>query len=297
VDSPTLFQRWWQAIRPHSLRTALGPVLVGGCVALFTGSFRLWAFILALAGVALLLIGTNLLNDYFDFRNGADPPIGVGQRALQTHLLAPATFLRGGLAAVGLGGLLGLVLALNSPPAILGIGLVAALLGLFYTAPPLKLGYRGLGEVVVFSLLGPGATLGSYAVTANRFSLEPVVASLPIGFAVAAILHANNLRDFASDEASGKRTLAVQIGPCLAGLELDLLLWAAELSVIAAAVLLTPLAFLGLLTVLQVWRLTGRARPGLAEGRQLMRETATLHLRLSLLLAVGFAAASFLARR
>jgi 1,4-dihydroxy-2-naphthoate octaprenyltransferase len=287
--SPSLVQRWWLAIRPHSLRTALGPVLVGGSVALFDGSFRVWAITLALAGVTLLLIGTNLLNDYFDFRNGADPPLGVGQRALQTGLIAPNDFLRGGLLAIGLGGLLGVILALNSPGEILGIGLVAALLAFFYTAPPLKLGYRGMGDAIVFGLLGPAATLGAFAATANRLALAPVLASLPIAFVVTAILHSNNLRDFAADAAAGKRTLAVWLGPRLAGRELDLLLWAAELGVVLVAVTLTPFALVGLLTVPQVWRLTGQASPGVAEGRRLMRETATLHLRLSLLLALGFA--------
>jgi 1,4-dihydroxy-2-naphthoate octaprenyltransferase len=270
------------------LRTAVGPVLVGGSVALDEGAFRPFAFAMVLVGVALMLIGMNLVNDYFDYRNGADPPIGVGTRALQTGLLAPRAFLVGGCAALGLGGVFGVLLALQSPAMILVLGFAGALLGFFYTAPPLKLGYRGLGEVIVFALLGPAATLGAYAVAANRFAIEPVLASVPIAFAVTAILHANNLRDLAADKATGKRTLAVRVGPGWAIIEMYALVWAAEASVLVLAVILTPFAALGLLTVPEAWRLRSTVEPGVEPGRRLMARTSTLHLRLSVLLSAGF---------
>jgi 1,4-dihydroxy-2-naphthoate octaprenyltransferase len=288
MGSPSLIQRWWRAIRPHSLRTAVGPVLVGGSVALDNGAFRAWAFGLILIGLALLLIGMNLVNDYFDYRNGADPPIGVGTRALQTGLLAPRSFLLGGCGAIGIGGLIGMVLSLQSPVGILPLGLAGALLGFFYTAPPLKLGYRGLGEIVVFGLLGPAATFGAHAVTANRLALEPVLASLPIAFAVTAILHANNLRDYAADAATGKRTLAVRLGAKWAIKEMYVLVWAAEGAVLVVALTLTPIAGLGLLTLPRVWRLRGTIEAGVEPGRRLMVQTSALHFELSFLLAVGF---------
>jgi 1,4-dihydroxy-2-naphthoate octaprenyltransferase len=254
------------------------------------------AFALVLVGVATMLIGMNLLNDYFDYRNGADPPIGVGARAPQSGLLAPRAFLVGGCAALGIGGLIGVVLTWRSPTGILVLGLAGALLGFFYTAPPLKLGYRGLGYVTVFSLLGPAATLGAYAVTANRFTLEPILASLPIAFAVTATLHADNLRDFAADASTGKRTLAVRLGSKWAVKQMYALLWAAEAAVLVVALILTPFTALGLLTVPEVWRLWGTVQPGLAPGRRLMARTSTLHLRLSVLVAAGFVIDALLRR-
>jgi 1,4-dihydroxy-2-naphthoate octaprenyltransferase len=286
---PSLASRWWRAIRPHSLGTAIAPVLVAGGVAAHDGTIRPLPFVLALIGVPLLLIGVNLGNDYFDFRSGADPPIGEGPRPLQSGVLPPRWFLLGGFIAFCLGGLIGVFLALQSPPGILLLGLAGALLGFFYTAPPFRLGYRALGEVVVFLLLGPGAALGAYAVTAGRFALLPVWASVPIGFVVAAILHANNLRDLADDARTGKRTLAVCLGEKWAVREYAALIWGAEAAVIGLAVAVTPLAVLGLLTVPWAWRLSREAGVGLEQGRKLMRGTASLHLRLAVLLAVGFA--------
>src|SRR5579885_2705809 len=99
AERPSLAVRWWRAIRPHSLGTAVAPVLVGGGVAVHDGGARPWAFALALVGVALLLVGVNLGNDYFDYRSGADPPIGTGPRPLQSGLLSPRSFLWGSLVA------------------------------------------------------------------------------------------------------------------------------------------------------------------------------------------------------
>lgn len=266
-------------------------MLVAGAVAAHDGTIRPLAFLFALIGVSLLLIGVNLANDYFDFRSGADPPLGVGPRPLQTGVLSPGWFLRGSLIAFALAGLIGILLALQSPPEVLLLGVVGALLGFFYTAPPLRLGYRALGEIVVFLLLGPGATLGAYGVIAGRFSTVPVLASIPVGLVVAALLHANNLRDLAEDARTGKRTLAVWIGEKWAIREYGVLIWGAEAAVVGLAVGVTPLVALGLLTVPQAWQLCRAAKPGPIEGRLLMRGTASLLLRLAALIALGFAIA------
>ncbi len=286
---PSSVVRWWRAIRPHSLVTAAAPVLVAGGVAVHDGVIRPLAFILALIGVSLLLIGVNLGNDYFDFRSGADPPIGQGQRPLQSGVLPPRWFLFGSLIAFGVSGCIGVILALWSPPEILMIGIGGALLGFFYTAPPLRLGYRALGEVVVFLLLGPGAMLGAYVVSTGRLAVLPVWASVPIGLTVAALLHANNLRDLAEDARTGKRTLAVCLGERWAVREYVALIAGAEVAILALAVAMAPCAALGLLTIPWAWRLSRAAKPGPAAGRWLMRETARLHLCLAVLLAIGFA--------
>ena len=238
--------RWWLAIRPHSLGTALAPVIVGGGLAIRNGGARPLALILACLGVAFLLVGVNLGNDYFDYRQGADPPIGESNRALQREVLPPRWFLIGGFVAFGLGGACGVLVVIDSPPSVLLLGLPGALLGFFYTAPPFRLGYRGLGEIVVFLTLGEGAVLGSYVVTAARWSWFPLIVGIPISLTVTAILHANNLRDLDEDRRSGKRTLAVRLGTDAAIWEFRILIVAALAAIAALAVLVTPLALAGL---------------------------------------------------
>jgi 1,4-dihydroxy-2-naphthoate octaprenyltransferase len=294
VNASDLARRWWRAIRPHSLGTAVAPVLVGGGLAIRDEGARPWAFALALLGVSLLLVGVNLANDYFDFRSGADPPLGVGRRPLQARVLAPRTFLVGSFAAFALAGLAGVTLVLASPPAVLLLGLAGAFFGFFYTAPPLRLGYRGLGEPVVFLTLGLGATVGAFTVTAGQFSLTPLVAALPNAALVTALLHANNLRDFATDSRTGKRTLAVRLGWTGALREYQTLLGLAALALLALVVRLTPWAALGLLLAPAWWAAFRAARPDHAEGGALMRATASLNLALAALLSLGFTLSRFL---
>jgi 1,4-dihydroxy-2-naphthoate octaprenyltransferase len=251
------------------------------------GPARPLEWVIAFVGVASLLIGVNLGNDYFDFRSGADPPLGVGTRPLQRGVLPPRAFLVGSLVALLLGGVCGGIALLSGPPVIFDLGVAGAFLGVFYTAPPLQLGYRGLGEPIVFLCLGPGATLGTYTLVAGHLAWSPAIAAVPLGFAVTGILHANNLRDFAADERSGKRTLAVRLGRRGAAIEFAGLISLAQLSAIALAAFMTPLALVTLLTVPQSIRL---ARLGLADrpdGRRLMQEAASLNLRLALLISLA----------
>ena len=81
----------------------------------------------------------------------------------------------------------------------LALGLASVAAGYFYTASPFSLAYRGLGEVVVFVFMGPVIVVGAYYVQTEAWAWEPFVASLPIGLLVAAILHANNVRDIEND--------------------------------------------------------------------------------------------------
>ncbi|MEL6272395.1 MAG: prenyltransferase, partial [Chloroflexota bacterium] len=97
-------------------------------------------------------------------------------------------------------------------PLLLWIGLGGVFVVVTYTAGPFPLAYNGLGEIAVGIFMGPMMVLGAYYVTTNQFSWQPVLAALPISFSVAAILHANNLRDMEADRAVNKRTLAVLLG-------------------------------------------------------------------------------------
>jgi len=113
-----------------------------------------------------------------------------------------------------LAGIIGLaLLALRGSPALLTIGVLGFIVSIGYTAPPLKLVYRGLGEVAVAAGFGPLMLLGAYVVqTRGSLIWEPVVASLPIALLVALILYVNEIPDRRGDARAGKRTLPVRLG-------------------------------------------------------------------------------------
>src|SRR5690606_6462263 len=140
---------------------------------------------------------------------------------------SPADVLRGAIITVAAGVAIGLFLLAYSGPALFWIGLGGVLVVILYTAGPFPLAYNGLGELAVFIFMGPVMVLGAYYVMARAVDWTPVLAALPISFTVAAILHANNIRDIDADRAVNKRTLAVRFGLAFARIEYTVLVGAA----------------------------------------------------------------------
>ena len=295
------WRQWLRATRPHSFAASLVPVSVGSACAALAGSFDALAGALAVAAAVLLQAGTNLLNDFFDWRSGADTEGPAGQ-ILRAGLLAPREVRIAGLLLLALGCVAGLAIVALAGWPILALGLVGVALAYFYTAPPFKLAYRGLGEVVVFLAMGPAMVVGGYLVHRPTGSLTlPLVAALPVGCLVVAILQVNNIRDIDLDRASGKRTLATRIGPRAARRELDGLLLGAYLSLLAGVVLqvLPWLSVVALVTLPGAVRLRGlveaeRRPEALAPG---VPRAAGLHLRFGLLLALSLGVAAAFAAR
>lgn len=204
---------WYRAARPRTLTATYVPLGLAAAIAFEKGVFDLPAFILSLIGALLLQISANLINEYFDYRRGADTHKVAGQgMIIKNQVLTPQSVLIGAIATLVGGALIGLFLLTQSGPLLLWIGLGGVLVVVTYTAGPFPLAYNGLGEIAVFIFMGPLMVLGAYYVMARHADLVPVLAGIPIGFMVAAILHANNLRDLEADSAVNKHTLAVRLG-------------------------------------------------------------------------------------
>ena len=298
---PSLARVWLRAIRPFSLPASIVPVAVGGATAALAGTFSWGMFWLTLLGCLALQVGTNLANEYFDFRSGADHPGSLGaSRAIMAGWLAPGAVLAASLACFAVGSAAGLtIVALVGWP-ILALGLVGVIGAWGYTAPPLKLAYRGLGESAVFLLMGPLMVLGSHVVHTAAPPVTALVASLPVGCLVAAILHANNVRDLDDDRRLGKRTLATILGRTGARREYDLLIGGAYLTLVGGVLSgLLPWPTLAALVTLP---LAARVRTVVARSTDpaaldpIVRRTAALHLWFGLLLAGGLALAGWLPR-
>ena len=292
---------WIQAIRAPSLSAAAIPVLLGVAIAARDGFFSPGRMVLALAGAMAIQAGTNLINDYYDFQSGADSTESLGpSMVIQRGLLAPDEVWRGGIAAFAIGVAAGLVLVYLCGWPILAIGVPSVAAGYFYTARPVSLAYIALGELTVFLFMGPAIVVGSYYVMALHFTWGALAASIPLGFLVAGILHANNIRDIESDRVHGKRTLATMLGRAGANYELlalDVLAYATTLLAIVAGAI--PL--IGLIALLTVPR-------AMSQIKIVMRETAAkklnlalmrsvqLHMEYGLLMIVAFLAAAFFHR-
>jgi len=137
-----------------------------------------------------------------------------GGSGLIPDVLPASFFVTGSIVSFVIGAVLGLHLNAVLPSNfILVLGAIGVFCGYFYTAPPLKLSYRGLGEIVVGGSFGVLPVVGAYFVQTGAFSSRVVLASLPITFAIVLILWVNQIADAAADAAAGKRTLTVLLGP------------------------------------------------------------------------------------
>ena len=221
-------EAWLIAARPQTLPAAAAPVIVGVGLAVRDGVFAPLPAAAALVGAALIQIGTNFANDYYDAVQGADTEAREGfTRVTAGGLIEPGRVKRAMwltfAAAIGVG--VYLVAVGGVPILLVGVASVAA--GIAYTGGPYPLGYHGLGDAFVFLFFGLIAVSGTYYVQAaavrgiELLTIVPpavvvppavLVAALPIAGLSTNILVVNNLRDRAEDATTGKRTLAVRFG-------------------------------------------------------------------------------------
>jgi 1,4-dihydroxy-2-naphthoate octaprenyltransferase len=214
---------FWLALRttrlPFLSATAV-PVLLGIAVAASHGAFTWWTALLTLIGGSFAHLGINVTNDIFDTLSGADDAnttptqFSGGSRVAVYDLVTirQLSWLAIGLFAVA--GAIGLLLvAITQSLTLLWIGIAGVVVGVAYTAPPLKLVYRGLGEIAVALGFGPIMLLGAYVVQTGELAWEPFVLSLVPGILIALILYVNEIPDRRSDAEAGKRTLPVRLAP------------------------------------------------------------------------------------
>ena len=208
------------------LQATIIPVVLGGVIAWQSSAGTLFhwdLFLLTILGASLIHIATNMLNDYFDYKSGNDlmvkhqNPFAGGGRILTAGLISPSKHLTVSLSSLVIGCMIGFYLVFaQGLPMLFWLGLVGVISAYFYVGPPLKLAYRGVGEIIVGLNFGPIMTLGSYYVQTGSWSVaaltEPFLASLPIGLLIAAVLWINEFPDVDADRAVGKKTLVLRLG-------------------------------------------------------------------------------------
>lgn len=243
---------WLLATRPKTLPAAIIPVLIGMSVAAALGKFALLPAMAALLGAMLIQIGTNLANDYFDFKKGADTHERLGPlRVTQAGLIDEHSVRNAMIASFAASALVGVYLIAVGGWPILVIGILSILSGIAYTGGPFPLGYHGLGDLFVFVFFGIVAVMGTVWVQALEWSWLAFVCSIPIGLLSVAILIVNNYRDRHTDVKAGKRTLAVRMGQRATQVQYAATLGLAYIVPVAQAITgqLTPFALLPLITL------------------------------------------------
>ncbi len=223
---------WIKASRALYTITVLLPCCLGAVAAWQAGApFQGGLLALVLVGMLFANIGTNFTNDYFDYRSGVDrrdrgrvykqgaevlyenPLAESGSvDGFAAYFFSPRAILASALASFAVTAAVGLYLAVRVDWRILPLGVVGLTAGYFYTAPPVKFGYRGFGDLICFLGSGPFPVLGTYFLFTGRLSWSAALAGIVAGLWVDAILYIGNVPDAEADRAVGKTTLSTLLG-------------------------------------------------------------------------------------
>lgn len=220
TNTITKVDAWIIASRPRTLLAAVVPIVVGTSIAIYTRSFHPVAAFIALCCSILIQVGTNFVNDLYDFLRGTDKKERPGpQRAIASGILTHREMNIGIYLTFGLSFILGMFLVYICGWFVFTIGVVSILAGIAYTAGPFPLAYHGLGDIAVFIFFGFVGTIGTYYVQTQEITPLIFWASIPVGALITNILVVNNYRDREDDRLNGKNTLAVILGKSFAKLQ------------------------------------------------------------------------------
>jgi len=233
------------------------PGILGAMIAWTTDSqFHPGLFLLVMLGLILNHMALNMTDDYYDFRHLVDAfaeegknPYAGGSGTLSDGLIQPrrmrqvfSTFY---IIAIGIGLYLGMVKG-SFVLFLLALGFFCAF---FYTAPPIRFGYRGLGEIAQLICFGPAIGLGAYYVQAQRISWEAFWGTLPFGIMLFSMITINEIPDYFEDRKGGKLNLVARFGR-ETGVWLFIVSLLSAYAVILTGILLGKIPPLGLISLL-----------------------------------------------
>ncbi len=269
LSNPLL--KYFLATRPPFLLASLVPCLIGLATAVADGvAIEVPLAVLTVVGALLFHAAANVLNDYYDALNGTDElneqrlyPYTGGSRFIQNGVLSRGQTARYGFALLLAGIGVGIVLVQHSGNGLLLIGLAGTVIAWAYSAPPLSLNSRGLGELCIAIAFGVLIIVGADYVQRETFSLFPLLVAVPYGLLTSSLLYINQFPDREADAEAGKHHLVVRLGPQRAR-------WGYLLMVLGANGYLILLVTLGGLTPWALLALLS-APPGVIAAATLLR--------------------------
>lgn len=214
---------WYKNARPISLPQSLLPAMTAIALSYGGDEFSWIAAVASLVGVAMLHLAMNLLDDWFDYKEGsAEARQKVSNEGFRGRMLKYPYLTSGeatsgqllGASAVffGIALLMGVVVIAVRGWNILYWMAAAMIIGVSYSGGPLKLGFRGLGEAVIFIMFGPLMMSGIYYAVTGDFGWKILLLSTAVGLLVTNIVYSHSVLDSVPDMKMGKKTMAHLMG-------------------------------------------------------------------------------------
>ncbi len=295
-----------QMIRAPFLSSIIAPIVTGTFLsASITGSLDWIAFALVFITGLGLHIATNVYNDIYDTLQGTDKVNvhrneysgGSGVLLDNPALMNKMVWLaRSGLIiALVFNALLMLRVDRDLWVYLWGLYLLSAFFSKYYTAAPVKLAYRGLGEVSVWFAFGPMA-IAIASISQDLFPDNQILLLMPVsGLSTLSILLVGQLIDLDADKKGGKHGVASRLGTFPTALIYSMVQIAIVILVVVMAFTFKSSALWLLLSVLPYLLLFPRTLPIILkhhdnppELKKVAKMTVMIHLLFSFLLILGF---------
>lgn len=256
---------WFQNARPISLPQSMLPALTAVALSYGNNEFSWIAVGACVVGVIFLHLGLNLLDDWFDYKVGsAEARQTVANEGFRGRMVkypyltsgeaTPAQLLKAVMCFLAVAAVMGAVVVYLRGWMVLGWVAAGLLLGVSYSGGPLKLGFRGLGELVIFLMFGPLMMTGVYFAVTGTVDLKITWLSIAVGLLVTNIVYSHSVLDAIPDQKMGKKTMAHLMGSGKGQIALSAFLNTIPYLMVVVAVLLGQLhwAYLAVLLVLPV---------------------------------------------
>ncbi|MBQ8663678.1 MAG: prenyltransferase [Eubacterium sp.] len=210
---------WLNNARPVALPQSVMPAITAFFLAMGQEGFSWWIGVLAIVGGCLAHLGMNLADDYYDYKKKEtgfrESLAREGIRARTTkcpYIVSGEATLQQTFRVVILYGILALipgviVFAMRGWPILL-IVVIAVILGESYSGDPLRLSYRGFGELDIGAMFGPLLMMGVYYAACGHFSWELLAPAISMGLLVTNVLYVHSVLDIEADQKAQKNTLA-----------------------------------------------------------------------------------------
>jgi len=209
-----------QLSRIPFLSPGLAALTTGVCLALIDGAHPQWPLVaMSFVGIVFIMLTTYYFNEYFDFQgdliNKSHTKFSGGGRALVDAQVPRRWARTAGWGSVGVLvviALLYLLVFFKDYPLLLPLGLFGAFCGMFYTHPPFKWSYQGIGEIIIGGCYGVLTLFSAYYLTTGTANLDMVLIGIPASLTVFGLIVVNELPDIDADRTVNKRTLVVRFG-------------------------------------------------------------------------------------
>ncbi|MGB3979410.1 MAG: prenyltransferase [Tepidanaerobacter sp.] len=216
-----LIQGVWRLADPKLCIASTVPMVVSTAMAYKAlGYIDIYWLFLSFFGVYLIETGKNAINEVVDYKSGVDrfvtpdkrTPFSGGKKTIVDGLLTVEETKIIALVTMLAAAAIGLYIAIAREPMVLWIGIAGFLISIFYSLPPFKFCYRGLGEFAIGLTYGPLVVSGTYLVQTHTVNLEILLLSLMIGFLIANVVWINQYPDYEADARGNKRNWVVRLG-------------------------------------------------------------------------------------